>query len=209
MDGGNALEVVMEQRETYKVVLGLIVMFVIPSILNIINTVIRNKKLTVVIDNIDDDISSLSGDLKQVKDRVNMMFNDNFEESTFRQVEHIFRGRTSIDIDLLIKHTKHVIVINHIDNKDATMAKIKNFVNNVFSHTCLVLDDFKYNGQAVSKFTNSDWQESIVKVLADFIYNGSGKDRFHNYDTLKYQLKGYYDTFALEFISNINDETNY
>lgn len=197
------LDVIFEQEEAYKFVLGLAVIFILPPIVNIVNTWIRNKNLNSFMRATNHELSVLSLDLNLIKEKINLMFNENVEESSLVQMEAVFRGRVSIDIELMIRNTKNVIVINHIENKEVTRSKVVTFCNTVYSNTSLTLDNFKRDGVKGSNFTDKGWTAIVTEIIYDFIYSVDDS-KAYNYDTLKYQLKGQFDTFTVDFINKVN-----
>lgn len=209
IDEEGILSLIFKQKEGYKFVMGIVVLFVLPQIINIYNTFVRNRSYKATLSRITKELARVNNNMNIVRDRVDLIFNDNLEEATLFQLEYAFRGRVSIDIDLLISNTKRVIVINHIEDKKATDIKIEAFVNNTYANTCLIMDGFKCNSKGGSVFMCEDWKAAIGKVIYDFIYSieKESKDkRTYNFETLKHQLRGQFDTFIIEFINNINKD---
>lgn len=199
------LELIFEQDEMYKFIVGVFIIFILPPIINIINTSIKNKSLRDFMKTTNSQMAIMSLEIQMIKEKVNMMFNDNVEEASLAQLESIFRGRVSIDIDLLVKGTKQIIVINHIDNKEVTKRKVETVVKTVYSNTAIVLDQFKRNGVEVSTFMKDEWRDIIVLIIYTFIYSVDEK-KAYRFDNLKYQLKGQFDTFIVEYINDINNK---
>lgn len=205
------LKLIFEQPDAYKFVIGIFVLFILPQIINIVNTIIKNKTVRVSTHETKVRVESIQQDIKLIKDRIDIMYSDNFDECTPTQIEYMFRGRVSIDIDLLIKNTKQVIFINHISDKDTTRNKVYSGCSTVFANTRIVLNHFKRNGKPCGSFINSElWTDNICEIITTFIYNADyidGKSKpNYNYEALRYHLKTQYDAFTIEFINKVNKE---
>lgn len=201
------LDLLFNQKDSYKFIIGIIVFFVIPQLVNIVNTFVKNKSIKDFMNKINNNIKEQGDCIKVIKDRVDLIFNDNFEESTTDQIEAIFKGRVSIDIELLVKNTRQVIIINNIKDVEATNVKVIKFCNTICSNSELILNKFKRNGEPCGNFINSkDWVGNTSSVILYFIYNrkeGDAKNSY-NYDALRYQLKGHFDTFVIDFVNTID-----
>lgn len=202
------LKLIFEQEESYKFIIGIAVMFVIPQIVNIVNTITKNKAIRSSLSKINKRIDSLDDNASMIKDRVNLIFNDNFEEATNSQLEAIYRGRVSIDIERLLTNTKKVIFVNHIDNKEVTKAKIISFSKVVCSNTKIVLNHFKRNGRPVGTLINDDeWVTAISSIIVNFVYgDGLADRRKYSYESLRHQLGSQFDLFIIDFINNIEND---
>lgn len=206
----NVLKTLFEQPDAYKFIIGMFVLFIVPQIINIINTIIKNKNVKEFNESIVDKVNFIGKDVQLMKDRVNQMYIDNFDECTNQQIEHAFRGRVSIDIELLVKNTKQVVIINHIENHDATKLKIVNYCNTVFANTKLIMNQYHRNGIPCGAFiNNANWTPIIVDTIMAFLYSNQDEDiakSQYSYEALKFHLKSQYDTLTVEFINRVNEE---
>lgn len=201
------LKMIFEQPEAYKFVTGMFVLFVLPPVINIINTSIKNKSTKAFTENINANLKQLNNDVSVVRDRINQMYSDTFDECNATQIEAVYRGRVSIDIDLLIKNTKQIIVINHIEDKDTTKRKVSNYSKTVVGNTRLVLNHFKKSGVSCGAMINeTEYVDNIVNTVLLFIYNRDCNEKPYNYEVLKLNLKSLYDTFTVEYINRINSD---
>ena len=206
------LKMLFEQPDAYKFLTGIFVLFVVPQIINIANTVNKNKGVKAFNNGVTSTLNTLIHDIQILKDRINQMYNDTCEECNPAQIEAVYRGRVSIDIELLIKNTKQVILINHIENKEVTKRKVINNCKTVVGNTRIILNHFKRNGVACGTLINeNEWVEVVANTVLAFIYNESNDccDKPHyNYEALRLNIKSLCDTFTIEFINKINNENN-
>lgn len=209
----NLLKLILDQPEAYKFLTGMFAVFVLPPIINIVNTVVKNKSIKSFNEKIDNNLTRLNTDVRIVKDRIDQMYMDTFDECNPSQIEAVYRGRVSIDVDLLVRNTKQIIIINHIADKDTTRKKVINYCRTVFGNTRIVMNHFKRNGVSCGAMINEhDYLDIISNTIIAFVYSKESLDgcdkQSYNYEILKLNLKSLYDTFTVEFINKINSETS-
>jgi hypothetical protein len=204
------LRLLFEQEDAYKFIIGIIVFIVIPQSISLINTFIKNKEIKKFNRGVVAKIEVFTSSIETIRDRTELIYRNNFEEATLIQIENMFRGRIYIDIDNLIKSTKQVVLINHIEDKEATKIKLDNHCKTVIENTKLVMNHFKHNGIPCGAFVNKDWATILSKIVFNFLYQSydevkCGK-RSYSYDALKLSLKSQYDSFIIEFVTSVNED---
>ena len=204
------LRFLFEQDDAYRFIIGVIVLIVIPQSITLINTFIKNKETKKFNNSIVNKLEVFTSSIETIRDRTELMYRNNFEEATLIQIENMFRGRIYIDIDNLIKNTKQVVLINHIEDKETTKSKLDNHCKTVIENTKLVMNHFKHNGIPCGAFVNKEWANILSKIIFNFLYQSydevkCGK-RSYSYDALKLNLKSQYDSFIIEFVTSVNED---
>ena len=90
---------------------------------------------------------------------------------------------------------------NHIANKEATKAKIRTLLHNIYEDRNSKFDSFRYRGKPLSQYCNSEWVEWVAKVMADELYNEAGPNNGRAYTN----VKAMYENIKLDFYHRLNN----
>ena len=89
---------------------------------------------------------------------------------------------------------------NHIIDKEATKAKIRTLLTNIYEDRNSKFDSFRYRGKMLSQYCNPDWIEDVAKVVEGEIYNEAGPNNARAYTN----VKAVYDNIKLDFYHRLN-----
>lgn len=89
---------------------------------------------------------------------------------------------------------------NHISNKDATRAKIRTLLHNIYEDRNSKFDSFRYRGKPLSLYCNKDWVEWVAKVIEGELYNEAGINNGRAYTN----VKAVYENIKLDFYHRLN-----
>ena len=90
---------------------------------------------------------------------------------------------------------------NHIANKEATKAKIRTLLHNIYEDRNSKFDSFRYRGKPLSQYCNSAWVEWVAKVMEDELYNEAGPNNGRAYTN----VKAMYENIKLDFYHRLNN----
>lgn len=65
---------------------------------------------------------------------------------------------------------------NHIQNKKATVAKIRKMVINVHENRNSKFDAFKFRGKSLASYTSPEWIEQLSQVVEQEVYSDSANN---------------------------------
>lgn len=89
---------------------------------------------------------------------------------------------------------------NHIANEDATKAKIRTLLRNIYEDRNSKFDSFRYRGKPLSKYSNDEWVEWVAKVIEGELYNEAGPNNGRAYTN----IKAVYENIKLDFYHRLN-----
>lgn len=73
----------------------------------------------------------------------------------------------------IIKIIKTIRQENHIQNKKATVAKIRKMVINIHENRNSKFDAFKFRGKSLASYTSPEWIEQLSQVVEQEVYSDS------------------------------------
>lgn len=104
-------------------------------------------------------------------------------------------------IEKVCRLIKKIREENHIVNKEATRAKIRTLLHNIYEDRNSKFDSFRYRGKPLSEYCNSSWVEWVSKVVEDELYNEAGPNNGRAYTN----VKAVYENIKLDFYHRLNN----
>ena len=89
---------------------------------------------------------------------------------------------------------------NHITNKEATKAKIRTLLRNLYEDRNSKFDSFRYRGKTLSQYSNPEWVEWVAQVVENELYNEAGANNGRAYTN----VKAVYENIKLDFYHRMN-----
>lgn len=115
-----------------------------------------------------------------------------------KTISNVFFDLSMEKVCRLIKRIREE---NHIANKEATKAKIRTLLNNMYEDRNSRFDCFRFRGKRLSEYCNPEWVEWVAKVVEGEIYNETGPNNGRAYTN----VKAVYDNIKLDFYHNLNN----
>lgn len=140
-----------------KVIFGIFLVLVLVMVVMFIYTIWNlNQKVSIVTES-----------SKQVKD-----FFDGAADSTVGITEaQILIRREFNCLGHILKYAiLRIRLENHLDNKEFTLKKIENLVNNEYSELCGLLSNFTCNGKSLSSIFEPQDNEAIKDLMVEQVY---------------------------------------
>ena len=98
-------------------------------------------------------------------------------------------------VEKVCRMIKKIREENHIANTEATKAKIRTLLHNLYEDRNSKFDCFRYRGKPLSQYCNAEWVEWVAKVIEDELYNEAGANNGRAYTN----VKAAYDNIKLDF----------
>lgn len=89
---------------------------------------------------------------------------------------------------------------NHIIDKEATKAKIRKLLTNLYNDRNSRFDFYRYRGKKLSEYCNPEWIEWVAKVIEDELYNEAGANNGRAYTN----VSAVYENIKLDFYHRLN-----
>lgn len=89
---------------------------------------------------------------------------------------------------------------NHIIDKEATKAKIRKLLTNLYNDRNSRFDFYRYRGKKLSEYCNPEWIEWVAKVIEDELYNEAGTNNGRAYTN----VSAVYENIKLDFYHRLN-----
>lgn len=89
---------------------------------------------------------------------------------------------------------------NHIIDKEATKAKIRKLLTNLYNDRNSRFDFYRYRGKKLSEYCNPEWMEWVAKVIEDELYNEAGANNGRAYTN----VSAVYENIKLDFYHRLN-----
>ena len=154
-----------------------------------------------IIDDLIQSIKSMMGDLLSETRKQNDMLND-ISEGMRSETRERLKTLSSTFFDLamyrVLAFIKRVKKENHIDNKEATISKIKRFLTNLHNDRKSKFDNFSSRGKNLSEFVNPDWINKVTEVVEKEVY-----DDEPNEDRTYSNVKNAYDDIKVDFYETV------
>ena len=116
------------------------------------------------------------------------------------RIKNISGAFFDLAVERVCRLIKKIREENHISNKDATRAKIRTLLTNIYEDRNSKFDSFRYRGKILSQYCNPDWIEDVAKVVEGEIYNETGPNNARAYTN----VKAVYDNIKLDFYHRLN-----
>lgn len=97
---------------------------------------------------------------------------------------------SSMAFDLSLEKVCHIIKKvrqeNHISDREATDAKVRQLLDNLFGDVNSKFDLFTYRGKRLSYFADTKaWQDALAKVIENELYNEKGENDARAYTNVE------------------------
>ena len=117
------------------------------------------------------------------------------------RIKNISNVHFDLAIEKVCRIIKKIREENHIVNKDATKAKIRTLLTNLYEDRNSRFDCFKYRGKPLSDYSNPEWIEWVAAVVEGEIYNEAGPNNGRAFTN----VQAVYDNIKLDFYHRLND----
>lgn len=142
-------------------------------------------------------MKSMMEDLLHETRKQNDMLND-ISEGMRSETRERLKVLASTFFDLamykVLAFIKRVKKENHIDNKEATVTKIKKFLTNLHSDRKSKFDNFSSRGKILSEYVNPEWVDQVADVVEKEVY-----DEDPNEDRTYSNVKNAYEDIKVDF----------
>lgn len=108
---------------------------------------------------------------------LNTLVNGITEEISSNQLDEISDLLFSKSIAEVLDYVDQIILENHIQDRARIELKVKNICSNLYALTRERAVNFKYKGQPLSFFLNSDWKKEVGDIIIRSIYSEGGYNR--------------------------------
>lgn len=157
-----------------------------------------------VIESIMNDYSERLSNLQETANRSTEAMVD-IAEGLIPETQLRIKNISGVFFDLAIEKVcrliKKIREENHIVNKEATRAKIRTLLHNIYEDRNSKFDSFRYRGKPLSEYCNSSWVEWVSKVVEDELYNEAGPNNGRAYTN----VKAVYENIKLDFYHRLNN----
>lgn len=116
------------------------------------------------------------------------------------RIKNISGAFFDLAVERVCRLIKKIREENHISNKEATRAKIRTLLHNIYEDRNSKFDSFRYRGKALSLYCNPEWIEEVAKVVEGEIYNEAGINNGRAYTN----VKAVYENIKLDFYHRLN-----
>ncbi len=96
---------------------------------------------------------------------------EGLSSETSSRVKAIASMSFDLSVERVCRMIKKVREENHIDNKEATIDKIRNVLQNHHDDRNSKFDSFKYRGLKLSEYTNPEWVTWLIDVAIKEVYD--------------------------------------
>ncbi len=117
------------------------------------------------------------------------------------RIKNISGAFFDLAVERVCRLIKKIREENHISNKDATRAKIRTLLHNIYEDRNSKFDSFRYRGKPLSLYCNKDWVEWVAKVIEGELYNEAGINNGRAYTN----VKAVYENIKLDFYHRLNN----
>ena len=125
---------------------------------------------------------------------------DGLRTETQLRIRNLTGFAFDLSVEKVCRIIKKVRKENHIVDHEATAAKIRSLLGNIYEDRKSRFDPFVYHGKSLSNYCNDEWIELVAKVVEGEIYNTNGEDNDRAYTNVKMV----YDKIKLDFYHRLN-----
>lgn len=117
------------------------------------------------------------------------------------RIKNISNVHFDLAIEKVCRLIKRIREENHIVNEEATKAKIRTLLTNLYEDRQSRFDCFNYRGKQLSSYSNSEWIDWVAAIVEGEIYNEAGPNNGRAYTN----VKTIYENIKLDFYHRLND----
>ena len=114
---------------------------------------------------------------------------------TQMRIKSISGAFFDLAVEKVCRLIKKIREENHIADKEATKAKIRTLLHNLYEDRNSKFDNFRYRGVKLSEYSNPEWMDWVAKVVEGELYNEAGANNGRAYTN----VKAVYDNIKLDF----------
>ena len=114
---------------------------------------------------------------------------------TQMRIKSISGAFFDLAVEKVCRLIKKIREENHIADKEATRAKIRTLLRNLYEDRNSKFDNFRYRGEKLSEYSNPEWIGWVAKVVEGELYNEAGANNGRAYTN----VKAVYDNIKLDF----------
>lgn len=160
--------------------------------------------LKAVITNILNDYSVQLKQLQELTNKNGEAMAD-ISEGLLPETQLRIKNTSGVYFDLAIEKVcrliKKIREENHIIDKEATKAKIRTLLTNIYEDRNSRFDSYRYRGRKLSDYTNPEWIEMVAKVVEGEIYNETGPNNSRAYTN----VTAVYENIKLDFYHRLKE----
>ena len=117
------------------------------------------------------------------------------------RIKNISNVHFDLAIEKVCRLIKRIREENHIVNEEATKAKIRTLLTNLYEDRQSRFDCFNYRGKPLSSYSNPEWIDWVAAIVEGEIYNEAGPNNGRAYTN----VKTIYENIKLDFYHRLND----
>ncbi len=121
---------------------------------------------------------------------------------TQMRIKSISGAFFDLAVEKVCRLIKKIREENHIADKEATKAKIRTLLRNLYEDRNSKFDNFRYSGEKLSEYSNPEWIEWVAKVMEGELYNEAGANNGRAYTN----VKAVYDNIKLDFYHRMTNQ---
>ena len=156
-----------------------------------------------LMDGVTENFSRTIEDIKDIADQNRQTMADISESlmpETRLRVENTATICFELAIEKVCRIIKRIREENHIANREATAAKIRAQLRNLYEERNSRFDFYTYRGKPLSAYCIDEWVERVAKVVEGELYNEAGPNNGRAYTN----VKTVYDSIKLDFLERID-----
>lgn len=127
---------------------------------------------------------------------------ERFLPETRLRIENISEVFFELAVEKVCRIIKKIREENHIANREATKAKIRTLLHNLYEDRNSRFDSFRYRGKTLSEYSNPEWVEWVAKVVEGELYNETGANNGRAYTN----VKAVYENIKLDFYHRMTNQ---
>lgn len=154
-----------------------------------------------------DRMITATSELDEIRDTIrqtNAMM-DGISEGLLPETQLRIKNTTGVYFDLATEKVcrliKRIREENHIVDREATRAKIRTLLRNLYDDRNSRFDCYTYRGKRLSEYANPEWVEWVAQTVEGEIYNESGANNGRAYTN----VCAVYDRIKIDFYHRLND----
>ena len=183
-------------------ILVMIAAFFLVFVCSVLLWNMRNYKT--ILEGLLNDFSDRMKELKDAADKNSQMMVD-IAEGLVPETQLRIKNTSNVYFDLATEKVcrliKKIREENHIADRDATSAKIRTLLQNMYEDRNSRFDSYTYRGKKLSSYCNPEWVGWVSKTVEGEIYNESGENNERAYTN----VKAVYDKIKLDFYHRLNN----
>lgn len=113
------------------------------------------------------------------------------------RVKVVSNALFDLAVEKVCRVVKKVRTENHIDDLDATKAKVQYLITNIYDDRNSRLDAFSFKGKPLSSYTDTKWIDNICTIVLDEIYKDENNGRTYS------NVQSAYERIKIEFYKKL------